>query len=35
MEGQPLRAAVDEIATAYALKRKDVYDEALRLKSGR
>ncbi|WP_196260352.1 16S rRNA (cytidine(1402)-2'-O)-methyltransferase [Pelagibacterium limicola] len=31
----PLRAAVDEITTRHALKRKDVYDAALALKSGR
>jgi 16S rRNA (cytidine1402-2'-O)-methyltransferase len=33
LEGQPLRAAVDEITEAYSLKRKDVYDAALALKS--
>ena len=33
MEEQPLRAAVDEITTAFGLKRKDVYDAALRLKA--
>ena len=30
---QPLRAAVDEIATRFNLKRKDVYDAALALKA--
>jgi 16S rRNA (cytidine1402-2'-O)-methyltransferase len=30
---QPLRAAVDEITTAFGLKRKDVYDAALTLKA--
>jgi 16S rRNA (cytidine1402-2'-O)-methyltransferase len=33
METQPLRAAVDEIATAYGIKRKDVYDVALARKA--
>lgn len=33
MAGQPLRAAVDEIAARYSLKRKDVYDAALALKA--
>ena len=33
MAGQPLRAAVDEITARYALKRKEVYDAALRLKA--
>ncbi|MEO8758572.1 MAG: 16S rRNA (cytidine(1402)-2'-O)-methyltransferase [Devosia sp.] len=33
MVDQPLRAAVDEIATRFALKRKDVYDAALALKA--
>jgi 16S rRNA (cytidine1402-2'-O)-methyltransferase len=33
LEGQPLRAAVDEITTAYGLKRKEVYDAALALKA--
>jgi 16S rRNA (cytidine1402-2'-O)-methyltransferase len=32
MEDQPLRAAVDEIASRFGLKRKEVYDAALRLK---
>lgn len=32
MDGQPLRAAVDEIAARFGLKRKDVYDAALALK---
>jgi 16S rRNA (cytidine1402-2'-O)-methyltransferase len=35
LEGQKLRVAVDEIATAYSLKRKDVYDAALALKAAR
>lgn len=35
MEHQPLRAAVDEIAARYGLKRKDVYDAALALKNAR
>ncbi len=30
---QPLRAAVDEVATSFGLKRKDVYDAALALKA--
>jgi 16S rRNA (cytidine1402-2'-O)-methyltransferase len=30
---QPLRAAVDEIAARFGLKRKDVYDAALALKA--
>lgn len=34
MEDQPLRAAVDEIAARFSLKRKDVYDAALALKNG-
>lgn len=34
MVDQPLRAAVDEIAARYSLKRKDVYDAALALKAG-
>jgi 16S rRNA (cytidine1402-2'-O)-methyltransferase len=33
MAEQPLRAAVDEIAARYRLKRKDVYDAALALKA--
>jgi 16S rRNA (cytidine1402-2'-O)-methyltransferase len=33
LEDQPLRAAVDEITTAFELKRKDVYDAALALKA--
>jgi 16S rRNA (cytidine1402-2'-O)-methyltransferase len=33
MADQPLRAAVDEIATQFNLKRKDVYDAALALKA--
>ncbi len=33
MADQPLRAAVDEIAARYGLKRKDVYDAALALKA--
>ena len=33
MADQPLRAAVDEIATQFDLKRKDVYDAALALKA--
>jgi 16S rRNA (cytidine1402-2'-O)-methyltransferase len=33
MEEQPLRAAVDDITTTFGLKRKDVYDAALRLKA--
>jgi 16S rRNA (cytidine1402-2'-O)-methyltransferase len=33
MENQPLRAAVDEIAARFGLKRKDVYDAALALKN--
>lgn len=33
MDGQPLRAAVDEIAARFGLKRKDVYDAALALKA--
>jgi 16S rRNA (cytidine1402-2'-O)-methyltransferase len=33
MADQPLRAAVDEIAARYSLKRKDVYDAALALKA--
>ena len=33
LEGQPLRAAVDEITTAFGLKRKDVYDAALAVKA--
>ena len=33
MVDQPLRAAVDEIAARYGLKRKEVYDAALRLKA--
>jgi 16S rRNA (cytidine1402-2'-O)-methyltransferase len=33
MADQPLRAAVDEIAARFTLKRKDVYDAALALKA--
>jgi 16S rRNA (cytidine1402-2'-O)-methyltransferase len=33
MEGQPLRAAVDEVAKRFGLKRKEVYDAALALKA--
>jgi 16S rRNA (cytidine1402-2'-O)-methyltransferase len=33
METQPLRAAVDDIATAFNIKRRDVYDFALALKA--
>jgi len=33
MADQPLRAAVDEIAARFSLKRKDVYDAALALKA--
>ncbi len=33
MADQPLRAAVDEIATRFGLKRKDVYDAALAIKN--
>ncbi|RYE09152.1 MAG: 16S rRNA (cytidine(1402)-2'-O)-methyltransferase [Hyphomicrobiales bacterium] len=33
MVDQPLRAAVDEIAARFSLKRKDVYDAALALKA--
>ena len=33
MADRPLRAAVDEIAARYSLKRKDVYDAALALKA--
>ena len=33
MGNQPLRAAVDEVASRYGLKRKDVYDAALALKN--
>lgn len=33
MKNQPLRAAVDEIAARFGLKRKDVYDAALALKN--
>jgi 16S rRNA (cytidine1402-2'-O)-methyltransferase len=33
MESQPLRAAVDEIAARFGLKRKEVYDAALALKA--
>jgi 16S rRNA (cytidine1402-2'-O)-methyltransferase len=34
MAGQPLRAAVDGVATRFGLKRKEVYDAALALKAG-
>ncbi|ODT71800.1 MAG: 16S rRNA (cytidine(1402)-2'-O)-methyltransferase [Pelagibacterium sp. SCN 63-23] len=33
MEDQPLRAAVDEVAALFGLKRKEVYDAALALKN--
>lgn len=33
MQDQPLRAAVDDIAARYGLKRKEVYDAALALKN--
>ena len=33
LEGQPLRAAVDDISKTFGLKRKDVYDAALALKA--
>ena len=33
MVDQPLRAAVDEIAARFSLKRKEVYDAALALKA--
>jgi 16S rRNA (cytidine1402-2'-O)-methyltransferase len=33
LEQQPLRAAVDEITATYGLKRKEVYDAALRFKT--
>ncbi len=33
MAGQPLRAAVDEVAARFGLKRKDVYDAALAIKA--
>lgn len=33
MMEQPLRAAVDEVAARYSLKRKDVYDAALAIKA--
>ena len=33
MAGQPLRSAVDAVATQFGLKRKDVYDAALALKA--
>ena len=33
MEGQPLRAAVDEVAKRFGLKRKEVYDAALAVKA--
>jgi 16S rRNA (cytidine1402-2'-O)-methyltransferase len=35
MVNQPLRAAVDEIAARYGLKRKEVYDAALALKAAK
>lgn len=35
LETQPLRAAVDEIASAYGLRRKEVYDAALALRPER
>lgn len=34
MAQQPLRAAVDEVAARFGLKRKQVYDAALRIKAG-
>lgn len=34
MAEQPLRAAVDDIAARFGLKRKQVYDAALRIKAG-
>jgi 16S rRNA (cytidine1402-2'-O)-methyltransferase len=33
LDGQPLRAAVDAVAAAYGLRRKEVYDAALALKA--
>ena len=33
MAEQPLRSAVDAVATRFGLKRKDVYDAALALKA--
>ena len=33
MADQPLRAAVDAVTEKFGLKRKDVYDAALRLKA--
>ncbi len=33
LEGQPLRAAVDEVTTRFGLKRKEVYDAALARKA--
>ncbi len=33
LKGQPLRIAVDDIAQTYQVRRKQVYDEALKLKS--
>ncbi len=33
LKGQPLRIAVDDIAKTYQVRRKQVYDEALKLKS--
>jgi 16S rRNA (cytidine1402-2'-O)-methyltransferase len=33
MQDQPLRAAVDQVATRFGLKRKEVYDAALALKN--
>jgi 16S rRNA (cytidine1402-2'-O)-methyltransferase len=33
LAGQPLRAAVDEVATRFRLKRKEVYDAAIALKA--
>jgi 16S rRNA (cytidine1402-2'-O)-methyltransferase len=33
MADQPLRAAVDEVAKKFGLKRKEVYDAALALKA--
>lgn len=35
MDEQPLRAAVDEVAGRFGLKRKDVYDAALAIKAGK
>jgi 16S rRNA (cytidine1402-2'-O)-methyltransferase len=32
---QPLRSAVDDVAARFGIKRKQVYDAALALKSGK